>query len=271
MQWLFYSNNPENIRSLPGPGLALIRESVPAGSGRVFLSHFNTTGQALELVLQASNPTPRPLALRRLASKNWLFPEPGSWPGPRLLGNGESVELSPQQSFSSSLGLRFGNAQNIEDLHCDGPLQLTLAVRKPGGPPVDQLALAPLVASQSRGLFPAPQRTLTTSLAPVQGPAFVTLDNHWLRSARGEELIGNYGVSTRVQVRLAHPKFSSCSIFLVPCGGWAGILHQGGRYSIPAFSGLLLYQGPMRGEFHYDHHLTINSYAPVRLLVIPAH
>lgn len=271
LQWLFYSNNPENIRSLRSPGLVLIRETVPEGSGRVFLSHFNTTGRALEFVLEVSNPEPRAVVIKRLVSKNWLFPELGSWQGPKLLGSGERVDLLPKQSFSSSLGLRLGNAQNIEDLHCDGPLQLALAVRESGGPDVEDLALAPMVGGQSRGLFPLPQRTLTTSLATVQGPATLTLENksNWLRSAEGQELVGNYGVSTRVQVRLTHREFSSCSIFLVPCGGWAGVLHQGVRHSLPAFSGLLLYQGPMRGEFHYDHHLTINSYAPIRLLFIP--
>lgn len=256
--WLAYSNNPENIRRLEPSPLILFRETLPAGRGRLFASHFNTTGRSLKLLAELHNPDPGRTADLRLPESPVADPQEL---GTRTVwGMPERLLLQPGQRLRFALDLPFGNGRLIRDLESDSPVELTLAAATDGDVPLKG-DVAVRKSSQSRGLFPAPDRLLRAEHRRGDGLRLLTLDRDWLESAEGERLAGNYGALTRVELALGEP----CAVVLVPTGGWAA---TAGGVSLHAYEGLVLFNGPP-GVFRYTHVLTTNSYAPVRLLIVP--
>ncbi|MGE0492191.1 MAG: hypothetical protein AB7S38_23470 [Vulcanimicrobiota bacterium] len=249
-KWLAYSNNPENIRRLESDRLVLFEQTLPAGRGRLYASHFNTTGRHLELAAILTNFSDSPIRLecRPRAEAS----EPGMtqawdpvWP--------DQLELAPGHQFITRLPMGLSNGRLMLELASSGPLDYRLCLTKPDDSQLDG-PLAERTGGQSRGLFLAPDRRLRATYSPADGPRLLTLDRNWLSNG-DDTLVGNYGALTEVELQLS----GESMVVLVPTGGWADGLY--------AFQGRVLHRGA--GPFRYQHRLTTNSYAPVRLLLLP--
>lgn len=258
--WLAYSNNPENIRSLTQPVEVLFRQRLPQGRGRLFASHFNTTGRPLELVLQFSNLQTSPVEIKFEPSPIADPSEVGVYDDWRL----QSTTLEPDQSRRFRLRIPLGNGRLLTEVRLSGEVEMTLAMSEPGF--AGELSAPPTQrqGSQSRGLFGGPSRRLQAAVELDGQARVLTLDRDWLTSAEGDVLVGNYAVDTQVELSLRPGRHEHCLILLVPSGGWAG----SGGHCLHAYSGLVLFNGSVP-SFSYRHHLTTNSYAPTRLLVVP--
>ncbi|MBI3925231.1 MAG: hypothetical protein HY319_06795 [Armatimonadetes bacterium] len=157
-----YSNNPENIRRFSGDQpMILFRESLPAGSGRVFVSHFNTSWRPLDLVLAWRNPDPAGAAHvtfgRYSALAGGLWPEPGIelWRTFRAAPAAGSLAVPASETVETRIRSILGNGLVMADLELDRPLEMTASLA-PTGYQGGHGVLAPRSAPSRGGFFRPP-------------------------------------------------------------------------------------------------------------------
>lgn len=264
--WMLYSNNPEMVDS-PGN---LYRGMLPAGTGRVFISHFNTHPPPAQLRLTLRNPGAQNATVTT-SRKVWfdrLVPDAGTEMLRAYLSSQarETVTIPAGGSHQEGLDNLLGNGLCMADLTLDRPLEATVSMMtSPGdvGGPVKAL-----LSSQSRGLFLKPDRILKARVElGSEMLACEPLAQHLkgLDGTRIDELKGSYGALETVDFEFTGPAL----VLLIPRAGYLGAVLDGRTYAINPYGALVLASIQQPGRWQWTYSLPANSFAPNCLLIVP--
>ncbi len=261
--WLLVSNNPEIVRS-PGN---LFRGTLPAGRGRLFLSHFNPHPPPTELTLTLRNPGPTDATVTT-QRKVWfakLVPDAGTELLREFLsaGPGPTVTIPPGKTHHEGLQDLLGNGLFMADLTLDQPLDATVSMGA-----VDLNApVQGKIFRQSRGLYLKPDRLLTAQATlgteilaceplpqPLKGP---------------DELKGSYGALETLDFKVTSNSCRRALILLVPRAGYLGAVLDGQTYAINPYGALVLAELELPSRWKWVYSLPANSFAPNGILIVP--
>lgn len=277
--WMVVSNNPEMVDP-QGQCANLYRGVMPAGVGRLFLSHFNIRPQQpVEMVLTFRNPGPRPVTAT-WGRKVWYYrlsPTAGDELWRDYLAarpSGASFTVAPGESRQESLPDVVGNAVCMADLTLDHPLELTVSFLPPGAARAVDGPVWGLVFRQSRGLYRKPDRVLTARVELTDMVVCEPLKQHLVGrdGGRTDELKGSYGAVETLDFELVpQGKYRRALILLVPRAGYLAAVLDGRLRAIAPYGALVLanlkVDGPTRWSWVYS--LPANSFAPNGILVVP--
>jgi hypothetical protein len=295
--WMVVSNTPEYVFTPDFAGrdtAVLCREQVPAGSGRVFVSHFNSSGMSRQVLVSYRNmdaQRPAHLVFSKSASiasgKLSAGLDAGTelWRAYEVSDGAVAIAIAPSGSYVQTSDVLQGLGQNgllMSDVQCDVPLEVTVAMSSAWRPPDSDLPALARRSTQSRGLYLQPDRTIETDFVLDRGvPQRWSYDGPWLSGSDAslgtpvsDTLNGNYGAIVHFQVhvhRRAESAFKRVALLLVPRGGPASAVVDGHGVLVPTQAGAVLCNQPVDVDatLRFEFSLAANNWAPVHLVCVP--
>lgn len=249
VDWLLLSNNPERV---PGSSpVLLLQQSVPAGRGRILVSHMNLSLRPKDLVISSELPFQ-------------LLSQASSRDGERGRDAGSVLTMKQQRTTGECREFRLPRviANGIVQLEVElnAPTEFRVGFAERGHVLPDELAS--MREGQSRGLYSQPDRQ---DLLPINSTEWRRWDwnGPWLRNEQNEPLLGNYGCIRHLTLEV---QTEQAEVWLVARGGVLGTVDGRGAPMLAAGQSrrLALLE---RGTHRLDLTLPVNSFAPYSLAV----